>query len=86
MTRPLEWHERVAQWEQAFFAVRSGLTNEGLRATLAAMEATEGIAQLQSYMSLARNVMANDRTAAVVAAMLVATGIKPVVTDLEEVG
>ena len=41
----------------------------------------EGIAQLQSYMSLARNVMANDRTAATVAAMLVATGVKWVVED-----
>lgn len=77
MTRPIEVEERVGQWQQAFTAIREELTPKALRDVLSSMEQVEGIAQLQSYMSLARNVMANDRAAATVAAMLVATGIKP---------
>lgn len=77
MSRTVDVPERVGQWMQAFTAVREELTPPGLREVLATMSEVEGIAQLQSYMSLARNVMANDRAAATVAAMLVATGIKP---------
>lgn len=77
MTRPVEVEERVATWLRAFNAIRAELTPQGMRDTLAKMEQVEGIAQLSSYMSLARNVMANDRAAATVAAMIVSTGIKP---------
>ena len=86
MSRPVEVSERVGQWYAAFDAVRRELTPDALRTVLAAMEEADGVAQLQSYMSLARNVMANDRAAATVAAMLVATGIKPTPTDYEDVG
>ena len=55
-----------------------------MRRILAEMSTVSGIEQLQSYMSLARNVMANDRAAATVAAMLVATGIKPTSLTFDE--
>jgi len=81
MTRPVDVPERVAQWYTAFNVVRAELTPEAMRVILAGMSEVDGIAQLQSYMSLARNVMANDRAAATVAAMLVASGIKPTAID-----
>ena len=81
MTRPVDVPERVAQWYTAFNVVRAELTPEPMRVILAEMSEVDGIAQLQSYMALARNVMANDRAAATVAAMLVASGIKPVGID-----
>lgn len=84
MTRPVDVSERVGQWYAAFNAVRDELTPARLRTVLAEMDEVEGVAQLQSYMSLARNVMANDRAAATVAAMLVATGIKPTNVSFEE--
>lgn len=86
MTRPVEVEERVGQWFAAFNAVREELTPPKMREILAQMDAVEGVAQLASYMSLARNVMANDRAAATVAAMLTATGIKPTAPDYEDVG
>jgi hypothetical protein len=77
--------ERVGQWKMAFDAIRSELTPDQLRTILAEMNEVEGVAQLQSYMSLARNVMANDRAAATVAAMLTATGIKPVLMQYGDI-
>lgn len=85
MTRPVTPAERVAQWYEAYTAIRAELTPEAMRTILAEMNMVEGVAQLGSYMSLARNVMANDRAAAVVAAMLTATGIKPTPVELDEV-
>jgi formate dehydrogenase maturation protein FdhE len=84
MTRPVDVTERVGQWKQAYDAIREELTPNALRDILAAMEQVEGVAQLGSYMSLARNVMANDRAAGTIAAMLVATGIKPHNISYEE--
>jgi hypothetical protein len=78
VTRPVEVDEKVGQWYTAYEAIRAELTPAPMRTILAEMSEVDGIAQLQSYMSLARNVMANDRAAATVAAMLVATGIKPI--------
>lgn len=86
MTRPVDVDERVGQWYKAFEQVREELTPSAMRDILAKMNEVEGVAQLGSYMSLARNVMANDRAAATVAAMLTATGIKPTPTDYEDVG
>jgi hypothetical protein len=79
--RLIEVPERVGQWYEAFTAVREELTHPKMRTILAEMDEVDGIAQLQSYMALARNVMANDRSAAVVAAMLVTSGIRPVPVD-----
>lgn len=81
MTRPVDVTERVGQWKVAFDAIRVELTPDAMRTILAEMGEVEGIAQLSSYMQLARGVMANDRAAATVAAMLTATGIKPVAID-----
>lgn len=84
MTRPVDPVERIAQWKEVFDVVREELTPQQMRTILAEMSEVDGIPQLQSYMSLARNVMANDRAAATVAAMLTATGIKPTPTTFEE--
>lgn len=81
MTRPSSAHEKVSMWKVAFDAVREEITPAAMRTILAEMDQAEGVAQLQSYMSLARNVMANDRAAATVAALLVATGVKPTAFD-----
>lgn len=81
MSRPVSPDEKVGNWYAAFEKVRVELTPPAMRAILAEMSEVDGIAQLQSYMQLARNVMANDRAAAIVAAMLVSTGIKPVPVD-----
>lgn len=81
-TRPVPVEDKVGSWFRAFEAVRAELTPAQMRAILAEMDEVEGVAQLASYMQLARNVMANDRMAAMVAAMLVATGIKPVLADM----
>lgn len=81
MSRLVEVPERVGQWKTAFDAIREELTPPQMRTILSEMSEVEGVAQLQSYMSLARNVMANDRAAATVAAMLVTSGIRPVPLD-----
>jgi hypothetical protein len=86
LTRTVEVEERVGNWLRAFTAIRVELTPPAQRTTLAKMEEVEGIAQLSSYMSLARNVMANDRAAAYVAGLLTATGIKPAPMDFEDSG
>lgn len=74
--RLIDLETRVAQWSRAFAAVRTELTPDAMRQTLAAMEQVDGIAELSSYMSLARNVMENDRIAAQVAARLL-YGVRP---------
>jgi hypothetical protein len=82
VSRPVEVSERVGNWYSAFEAVRQELTPSELRSILAAMDEVQGIEQLGSYMQLARQVMANDRAAAIVAGMLVTTGIRPAPMDL----
>lgn len=83
--RLIEVPERVGHWHQAFEAIRAELTPAAMRTILAEMNEVQGIEQLGSYMTLARNVMANDRTAAVVAAMLVTSGIRPLPMGDDEV-
>lgn len=78
--------QKTTAWTRAFNVIRAELTPAEMRTVLASMSTVDGIQQLNSYMSLARNVMANDRAAATVAAMLVATGIKPTAPDYEDVG
>lgn len=69
--------DKVGLWGRTFEALRIELTPAPFRVLLAEMTEVEGIAQLQSYMALAAAVMANDRAAATVAAMLVNGGIRP---------
>lgn len=76
MTRSVDLVERVGMWQQAFSAVREELTPPKMRQILAEMSEVEGVAQLSSYMQLANGVMANDRTAAEVAARLL-IGVRP---------
>jgi hypothetical protein len=79
--RLMDLEDRLGQWARAFDVVRREITPDDMRNTLAAMREVEGVEGLASYMSLARNVMANDRSALVVAAMLVTSGIRPVFVD-----
>lgn len=69
--------DKVAMWNRVFEALRIELTPAPLRALLATMTEVEGVPQLQSYLGLATAVMANDRQAATVAAMLVNGGVRP---------
>lgn len=69
--------DKVGMWQRTFDALRIELTPAPMRVLLAQMTEVEGIAQLQSYMGLAAAVMANDRAAATVAAMLVNGGVRP---------
>lgn len=80
MTRSVDLPERIGQWKVAFDAVRAEITPAEMRTILAEMGEVEGVAQLGSYMQLANGVMANDRTAAEVAARLV-YGVRPLDLD-----
>jgi hypothetical protein len=84
MTRLVDVPERVGNWLTAYEAIRAEITPAEMRTILAEMSMVNGIEQLQSYMSLARNVMANDRAAALAAAMLVTSGIRPLPVDYGE--
>lgn len=84
MTRPLEVSEKVGLWWQAFDPIRRELTHQKFRDILTAATEVESITELATYMRLAHEVMANDRNAAAVAAMLVSTGIKPTPIDYED--
>ena len=73
--------QKVGDWKQVFDVVRVELTPEPLRAILATMDTVEGPTQFRSYIDLARSVMANDRAAGTIAALLTQSGIKPVSID-----
>jgi len=81
-TRTIE--QKVSDWLLVYNAVREEVTPPTLRKILAEMEAVEGIQQFQSYVNLARSVMANDRAAATVAALLTQSGIKTTSVDYGE--
>lgn len=91
MSRPVEVEERVGQWLRAYHAIAEELNPPKLRAQLSEVINTpipqdpEGILvytqRMNASMALARLVSANDRAAATVAALLVATGIKPAAID-----
>ena len=86
MSRPPDLNERIGLWQRAFEAVRYEVVTPATRAMLSAMDGESGMRELGSYMSLARNVMAGDRTAALVASMLV-SGVRTLPTDdLNELG
>lgn len=75
--RLISLEDKVAQWSRVYDALRVELTPAPLRQLLAEMTEVEGIAKLTSYMNLATAVMANDREAARVAAMLVNGNVRP---------
>jgi hypothetical protein len=68
--------ERIGIWQMAFNVVRMELAPKELRTILSEMKEVEGVAQLQSYTALAKQVMDADRTAAIVAASL-SQGARP---------
>lgn len=69
--------EKVANWFRAFNAVSEEIHTPGMRELLATLQGDELNRSLPLYIQLARVVNANNRAAATVAALLVATGIKP---------
>ena len=94
MTRNRTTAEKVGDWLAAYNAIREEVTPTPLRTMLngfsgAIGEATspaEAIAVLQSSMALARLISANDRMAAIAAAMLTSSGgaARPVMEVLGE--
>lgn len=69
---------RIANWKRAYDMVRPDLTVPGMREILMHMQGDEGMRTLPLYIQLARLVSANDRAAGTIAALITATGIKPV--------
>ena len=88
--------DRVSDWYTAFQAVREELTPPSQRTPMPAlvedyeksallqMKAMRQVDGLLDAAALQR-IAANDRTAAIVAAMLVTTGIRPVQVEQEDV-
>lgn len=73
-TRTLD--QKLGDWNRAFNVVREDITPPKMRAILDEMKKVDGVDQLMSYMQLAGQVMANDRTAATVASTLIASGVR----------
>ena len=76
--------EKVGAWSRVFEALREEITPQAMRGLLDAMTPVKQednrettVLALQAYVSLARLVTANDRAAALSAAMLVSAGVKP---------
>lgn len=76
--------EKVGAWSRTFAVLREDLTPEVMRKMLASMN-TEGPTptEVQAYVALARVVTANDRAAALSAAMLVSGGYRPVPVEAD---
>lgn len=85
MSIPRTVEAKVADWQKAFFAVAYEITPQEIRNALAGMQSEKVDAgSLSSAERLARMVSANDRTAALVAAMLTTQGgVRPAFVDLE---
>lgn len=84
MPRPTETEQvqaKIGNWKQAFDAVREELTPPELRVILSTLQSNEQMRDLPLFIQLARVISANDRAAGTVAALLVATGIKPTAID-----
>ena len=86
MTATRSVTEKIGDWNMAYGAVREELTPNTLRVLLAEMTAVEGVQQFKSYVDLARSVMANDRAAGTIAALLTQSGIKPTAFDYGDDG
>lgn len=83
MTTPRKTvEEKVGEWHRAYSVIKEELTPPVMREMQQGLHNIPGATELQSAMLLSRLISANDRTAGIIAAMLVATGIKPVGVDL----
>jgi hypothetical protein len=78
--------EKKADWSLAFEFIEANLNPPLYKQALdIAMKASgEGQVPLPAAVALARMVSANTRAAAMVAALITQTGIKPVSLDLED--
>lgn len=80
----LTTEQRIAAWFQAYTAISSELTPQVMRETLALLKGAQDQGTFQSAMALAASVMRNDRAAAVAAAMITSSGIRPVPLEGDE--
>jgi hypothetical protein len=75
--------EKVGDWLAAYNAIREEITPKEFRPLMALMGTADGMAgdvNIQAInvgVSVSRIVMANDRAAATVAALLTTNGVKP---------
>jgi hypothetical protein len=79
-TRTVE--EKVSDWFTAFNAIKHEITPVEFRPLLALMGSKDGdgndnVQAINLGVAVARIVMANDRAAATVAALLTTNGVKP---------
>jgi hypothetical protein len=75
--------DKVANWYEAYRVLREELTPQESRALLSSITPDEGWT-LPYYVKMASVIMANDRCAATVAALLTQTGIKPTTIEYGE--
>ncbi len=74
--------DKVAMWVAAYRAIRDELTMPELRAAQDALNRTEGM--LVTSLAVARLIYANDRTAAIAAAVITTYGgVRPIVVEAE---
>lgn len=91
LTERQQVEAKVGNWDHAFKAIAQTLTPPALRQrfnevlALPLADDPDNVitytARMNTAMALGRMVAANDRAAGTIAAMLVATGIKPVSVD-----
>lgn len=99
MARERTVAERVADWHQAFLAVQEQLTPQALRTMMTVLTSTvppegaDDLDQVRAYIErvttatgISRMIFANDRAAAVVAAMLTQSGVSRHTLDVIEGG
>lgn len=78
--------DRVANWKEAFDAIREDLTPPAMRDLVSTLQTQEAMRDLPLYIQLARVVSANDRAAGTIAALITQTGIKPTAIDFGDDG
>lgn len=74
--------EKTTDWLAAFRAVQAELTPEALR-VLTTLSDPANIESINLGLAAARIVFANDRAAAMVAALITQAGIKPVSLEVD---
>ena len=69
--------DKIGQWKTAFDMISPEITPQAYRDVLVTMKGVADPGTLNAAERLARMISANDRAAALVAAMLVSSGIRP---------
>jgi len=69
--------QKTGDWYAAYLAIREELTPQPVRDALATMKTEPTLEGLGSVERLARLVAANDRAAALAAAIITAAGVRP---------